>query len=382
MTDKENSNQKLNDPKEANLSDKNAKSSYYEDFKISVTKNKVKSKEFKSNNLNPNINSNNNLVNNILNKYLINNNLNPHTKNNHNRLSKDSIEKIEKNNPKISNSDIKRICKLQNRKEFALINNFMHKNLLKYNTSNSDYENILLDHIIMNRNIHIVSVLKDYMIFDYKDEFLKRYYTTTEAYSRLPIFANYYQNYLKFFCIPLFRNFDLNKIAQNHGDNKAEFYYINNYGRRDISSQNINSHYNNQNINYDNVKMRSIFSETIRENIEETVITKHEDEENNFNLKSNNFTLKSLGELKINENGQAIFIDKINSEHNNTTSYCDIKNGSNEKRTEDNRIKREETERNLIQAIIANLNSHENLKKNSANKEQQSKNLKAGKILF
>ncbi len=37
------------------------------------------------------------------------------------------------------------------------------------------------------------------MVFDYVDEFLKRYYYIEESKER-----NYYKNYLKFFCNPVF----------------------------------------------------------------------------------------------------------------------------------------------------------------------------------
>jgi len=194
------------------------------------------------------------------------------------------------------------------KREFGLINHFINKNLSKYNSTKDDYENILIENIIMNRNIHIVSVLKDFMIYDYKDEFLKRYYSTQESYTRLPIFANYYQNYLKFFCIPLFRELNFNKITQNHGDNKAELYYVKNYGRRDLTKQNVN----NMNINCDlnlnekneNLNMRSILTTTIRENIEETIITKNDGDENSD-------IFSSMMDLKINENGLGIFIKKL-----------------------------------------------------------------------
>jgi hypothetical protein len=223
---------------------------------------------------------------------------------------------IKQNNGNISNESNENIINKESNSKFikkdgTVINYFINQNLLKYNTNNQDYENILIEHIVMNRNIHIVAVLKDHMIYDYKDEFLKRYYTTQESYVRLPIFANYYQNYLKFFCIPVFRELNLNKIAQNHGDNKAELYYVNNYGRRDLTENNIN----NMNINYDEncsvhyeyLKMRNILTTTIRENIEETVITK------NDGIEENSLVSGSFVDFKINDNGLRIFYNKVDN---------------------------------------------------------------------
>lgn len=45
---------------------------------------------------------------------------------------------------------------------------------LKYDSNEKSYHRLLSHRIIMNENIHIVAIFKDYMIFDYKEEFLKR----------------------------------------------------------------------------------------------------------------------------------------------------------------------------------------------------------------
>ncbi len=229
---------------------------------------------------------------------------------NNNRNYNSDVNSIKKlfheKSKKINELDIK--CS-NRKKEINLINFFINKNLFKYNTLKNDYYHILIGHIIMNRNIHLVAVLKDCMIFDYKDEFLKRYYDTQESYKRLPIFANYYQNYLKFFCIPFFREINFNKITQNHGDNKAELYYVNNYGRRDLTEQNINNciinNFENSTSNNDIVKMKNILTTTIRENIEETIITKND-------LDENSMIFKSLIDFEIYENSIGIFIKKMN----------------------------------------------------------------------
>jgi|LauGreDrversion4_2_1035121.scaffolds.fasta_scaffold953491_1 hypothetical protein len=44
----------------------------------------------------------------------------------------------------------------------------------RYNTSNDEYHDVVLDSLICNKNCHIVAIFKDYMIFDFVDEFLKR----------------------------------------------------------------------------------------------------------------------------------------------------------------------------------------------------------------
>ena len=48
----------------------------------------------------------------------------------------------------------------------------------KYLTSWEYYNSKIISDIIYNENTHIVSVFKDYLIFDDVSEFLKRSYTT------------------------------------------------------------------------------------------------------------------------------------------------------------------------------------------------------------
>jgi hypothetical protein len=132
----------------------------------------------------------------------------------------------------------------------------------KYSCKEDDYDNMILDSLLYNKNTHVVSVFKNYMILDYIDEFLKRVYNSEEAYQRIPKIANYYKNYLKFFCNPIFRDFGINGIIQSYSDYKAEVYYNKNYGKK----QSNNKNGNNENI-------RQIFDTTIRENIENNSMT-------------------------------------------------------------------------------------------------------------
>lgn len=115
---------------------------------------------------------------------------------------------------------------LQNLSKKILANKYYHS----FEARNS-YNNQLLDVLLYNKNTHFVSVFKDYMVYDYIEEFLKRIYSVSESAERLPKIADYYKNYLKFFCHPVFRNFKLNVIVQNYGDDKAEIYYLVNYGK-------------------------------------------------------------------------------------------------------------------------------------------------------
>ena len=116
-----------------------------------------------------------------------------------------------------------------------MTNTLSNKLLLnKYNNKNTiivNYNDFILDTLVFNKNTHYISIFKDFMVYDYIEEFLKRYYNKEECKDRLPRISQYYKNYLKFFCHPIFKNFQINSIIQNYGDDKAEIYYVNNYGK-------------------------------------------------------------------------------------------------------------------------------------------------------
>lgn len=69
----------------------------------------------------------------------------------------------------------------------------------KYLTSQDYYNSKIVSDIMYNENRHIVSVFKDYLIFDDFSEYLKRYYRDYEAYDRLPKVFEFYEKYSKVF---------------------------------------------------------------------------------------------------------------------------------------------------------------------------------------
>ena len=53
------------------------------------------------------------------------------------------------------------------------------------------------------------------MIWDYIEEFLKRFYKNEESDERVPKFASFYKNYLKFFCVPTFKDIKFHSEKNN-----------------------------------------------------------------------------------------------------------------------------------------------------------------------
>ncbi len=69
----------------------------------------------------------------------------------------------------------------------------------KYLTSQDYYNSKIVSDIMYNENRHIVSVFKDYLIFDDFSEYLKRFYKDQESIERLPKVFEFYEKYSKVF---------------------------------------------------------------------------------------------------------------------------------------------------------------------------------------
>ena len=72
--------------------------------------------------------------------------------------------------------------------------NVMKWNLEKYNTSPSYYEKFQILLLMENANTHLVSVFKDYLLFDDMTEFFKEYYISKDIYPRLKTIYDYYES--------------------------------------------------------------------------------------------------------------------------------------------------------------------------------------------
>lgn len=131
------------------------------------------------------------------------------------------IEEIQRIYQDLSADDIK--TAFSNGKE--VIRNNLE---LKYLTSREYYNTKIINDVIYNENTHIVSVFKDYLIFDDVSEFLKRQYVVSEAKKRLPKVIEFYETYSKVF--PNYVNLPENKFMfknierkQLYWDSKQQF---------------------------------------------------------------------------------------------------------------------------------------------------------------
>ena len=149
----------------------------------------------------------------------------------------------------------------------------INSQLQKYNCNPLKKNIMIINDIIETKSNHFLAIFKDYLITDYIDEFLKRYFIVNESEELIPKFYDYYQNYLKFFCRGFFTDFQVNKIIQDYGECQAELYYNKNYGTKSKNEKknksdnyNLSKNISNSNSKFNN-KKKLLFTEKIRNSI-------------------------------------------------------------------------------------------------------------------
>ena len=261
--------------------------------------------------------------------------------NNHVKNMKQSIY----SNTKKNNNSF--IIREKKKKEKSNLIKILHKNAYKrlykkYNCLNKDYEYILVEHFLNNANTHLVSVFKDHMIMDYKEEFLIKYYILKDSIKRLPEFQIYYQNYLLFFCKPMISQLNLNEILLDQEEKKAEIYYKHNYAKNNNSE--IDFFNENSYVSKIKITDNTLFSESIKESIDKAKLTTE-----NSNLKSNSNSTLLLTYDTIKNEIEKMNISKSKNISNSST-ICDIINGFYNKRIE--KVITKNSKKNSVKNIL------------------------------
>jgi hypothetical protein len=154
-------------------------------------------------------------------------------------------------------------------------------NLQKHNSTPDKKDIMLINDLIESKETHFIAIFKDYLISDFHEEFLRRYFNATEIKDILPKFYLYYKNYLNFFCKGTFCDFYLNELMQEYGECQAEFYYNKNYGHKERMKKkekdkkgldDMNHQKNEESYESDNASnvgnIKTIFSKTIKYSID------------------------------------------------------------------------------------------------------------------
>jgi hypothetical protein len=226
----------------------------------------------------------------------------------------------------------------------------------KYNTLPKDHDMILLENVVQSKYCHDLAVFKEKILFNYNEEFLRRFYNIVESNSRIPKFVVYYKNYLVFFCKPIFSELNLNELLQAYSEKKAQIFYNDNY-KDDITND------KKEKKNY-----FTLFTPKIRK------------------LISNNNSLSNLTINNINTNNETTISSMENSVikilNDLTLKKNPVKINKNLPIYKDKKIIQE---KNISKIFIKNL-SPDNIRKNKNNSNSMNKktlkNNSLGKNLF
>ena len=118
---------------------------------------------------------------------------------------------------------------------------FMKKLVIKYNILPNEYNLMKLENFIEAKYCHSLARFKELLLFNYDEEFLKRFYTRRESLKKIPLFSDFYKSYLKFFCFPTLAELKLNELIEDMVENKAKAFYNENYSNeKEKSDKKIN----------------------------------------------------------------------------------------------------------------------------------------------
>ena len=218
-------------------------------------------------------------------------------------------------NQKISNNSsnkIKTNSKINSNKLDIPYKNltFFSKNILeaKHNITPEIYFKIILNNLVLKKRSHCLAYINEIAInTKILTEELKRFYTYEESKTRVPKYVSYYQNYLKFFCKPVFSDYCINKKMVKHMEKVAQIFYNENYAEEEENESN-----DDKIIKY-NFK---VFSKTINNEIDNFAnLTKFGNNEQCQNK-------KNIGKNKINK--QISEINLIDDDIKSRNNYIDL----------------------------------------------------------
>lgn len=107
---------------------------------------------------------------------------------------------------------------------------YFHKKLsIKYNILPKEYISIQLENFIKAKYCHSLAKFKEDLLFNFEQEFLKRFYKKNESIKKLPLFSEFYKTYLLFFCSPTLSELALNELIEEMVERKAKAFYQENY---------------------------------------------------------------------------------------------------------------------------------------------------------
>ena len=246
----------------------------------------------------------------------------------------------------------------------------------KHSSTPEIYLQILLNNLIIKKKGHLLAYINEMAInTNVLKELLKRFYYKEESRDRIPKYVSYYQNYLKFFCRPIFSDYYTNKKMVKHMEKVAQIFYNENY----VDDEGVEDSIWNKKVNF------KIFTKAVTEDIENcdkfTIVLQTETNDRSKNIipMNNKINLKNSNDAKsktinISINNKLNFnnndLDLLEKKYKLTPIYDNIKKNKLEEECK-------KTELNSYKLIIKELGH----KKNVKCKESTHKKINNNKIL-
>ena len=217
-----------------------------------------------------------------------------------------------------------------------MIKNISQNILLKYTILPNDYNIIMINHLIMNSDSHLICLFKDYLLYDDPSEFLKCFYKKFQIKSRLKHLTNYYEN--------------SSKLFPNYSPLKEGNYIYFNIQRKQkiidlIEGMKIQNKLKNDKSKNENLIIfnNDIYNSILAENINDRSKIKHLFGSYIFNSEKRNDSLKSIVDFTnilsgtIEQNTKENKKNNVNSiNKTRTTSANSYINGNNVKEKKNN----------------------------------------------
>lgn len=173
-----------------------------------------------------------------------------------------------------------------------------------YNSNQNTWNIKVIEDIIYNEKSHLVSIFKDYLIYDDNSEFLKRFYFTKESQQRIPKIIEYYVN--NTYITPNYSYLNGSKIILKGLKKKIKL----DKSIKENENKNKKSKNNFNTINIRGKEEEKIFTEKLMEEIDKIKPVKSSiyiGDKSKNELKGNQLKLKTLtSSLNINNKNKKI----------------------------------------------------------------------------
>ena len=208
---------------------------------------------------------------------------------------------------------------------------FNKKLVIKYNILPNEYILMNLENFISAKYCHNLAIFKEMLIYNYDEEFMKRFYRKKDSVKKIPLFSEFYKSYLKFFCFPTLAELKLNDLIEDMVEKKAKAFYNDNYkdeNDKDKNQKKINM------IFFTNKVRQDISRENSLANLTKT------------SIKNNSFSNKSSSSL--------LTVEKLYDELNNEEKVND--NNPLNSKSEDKALSDKNNQKNKNNNLSNNIN--------------------------